>query len=190
MTDRIPTLDPRVARTHQALRDALITLTMERGWDALNVQQVCARAGVGRSTFYVHFADNEDLLLSGFHRDHVAPPAARARNAFGFFRPLIEHVSEYRTLYQALVGTRCEPAVRRRFARVVSELVEAEVPRAAHHELQRTAAVRYLTGACTETLTWWLDQPKPQAAAEIERCLRQLSAGALAQLRPYESAPR
>src|SRR5262249_477652 len=51
--------DRRVVRTRQTLRAALIALLYERGWDAISVQDICGRAGVGRSTFYTHFADKE-----------------------------------------------------------------------------------------------------------------------------------
>ena len=59
---RIPrSTDRRVLRTRAVLRDALITLVGESGWDAITVQDICDRAKVGRSTFYMHFADKEDL---------------------------------------------------------------------------------------------------------------------------------
>ena len=180
MTQRTRPLDPRVARTQQALHEALVSLTLERGWDALNVQQVCERAGVGRSTFYVHFADNEELLLSGFRREHVV---RHASGAFGFLRPLIEHVGEYRPLFLRLVGSSCERAVRRRFSGIVSELIEADIAGMAPASPRRAAAVRYVSGACNETLSWWLEQRTPQSRLEIEHSLRQFSIGAISQLR-------
>jgi len=58
--------DPRVVRTRAALRQALISLILERGWDAVGIHDICQRAQIGRSTFYTHFADKEELLLVGF----------------------------------------------------------------------------------------------------------------------------
>ncbi len=57
--------DRRVKRTRSALRDALVALIVERGWDGFSVQDLCERADVGRSTFYVHFADKEEVLGAG-----------------------------------------------------------------------------------------------------------------------------
>ena len=54
--------DPRAVKTRLALRAALVSLIIERGWDAVAIRDVCQRAGVGRSTFYTHFADREELL--------------------------------------------------------------------------------------------------------------------------------
>src|SRR5690242_18297174 len=65
--------DRRIQRTRRLLHEAILELIHERGWDAITVQDVCERADVGRSTFYVHFADKEELLVSGFGqlRDHL-----------------------------------------------------------------------------------------------------------------------
>jgi AcrR family transcriptional regulator len=55
-------LDPRVKRTRQMLDQAFVELLAEKGFDAVNVQDVTARAGVNRATFYAHFTDKFDLL--------------------------------------------------------------------------------------------------------------------------------
>jgi AcrR family transcriptional regulator len=53
-----------VRRTRDALGDALVALITERPFDAITVQDVLDRAGVSRSTFYTHYRDKNDLLLS------------------------------------------------------------------------------------------------------------------------------
>ena len=58
------TEDRRIARTHRLLQEALISLMGERGYDILTVQDIIDRADVGRSTFYAHFKDKEDLLMA------------------------------------------------------------------------------------------------------------------------------
>ena len=52
-------------RTEQLLRTALFSLIREQGFEALRVQDIIDRANVGRATFYAHFDNKEDLLLSG-----------------------------------------------------------------------------------------------------------------------------
>src|SRR5215207_10196482 len=58
--------DRRVRRTQELLRGALMALIMEKGYDRITVQDILDEADVGRSTFYAHYRDKEDLLLSGF----------------------------------------------------------------------------------------------------------------------------
>src|SRR5690242_18084253 len=59
-------VDRRVERTRQSLQNALSELILEKGYEHVTVQDVIDRANVGRSTFYAHFEDKEQLLLSGF----------------------------------------------------------------------------------------------------------------------------
>src|SRR5512141_2904590 len=61
-----PKIDRRVQRTQQLLREALVALILEKGYDAITVQDILDLANMGRSTFYAHYRDKEDLLLSGF----------------------------------------------------------------------------------------------------------------------------
>src|SRR4026208_2392554 len=56
--------DARVRRTRDALGDALVALMQEKPFDAITVQEVLDRAKVGRSTFYAHYSDKDDLLMS------------------------------------------------------------------------------------------------------------------------------
>src|ERR1035438_5102446 len=56
--------DERIRRTHERLGMALLELILEKPIDKVTVQQVLDRAKVGRSTFYLHFRDKNDLLLS------------------------------------------------------------------------------------------------------------------------------
>lgn len=55
--------DRRVLRTRRQLREALITLILEKGYDTVKVEDITDRADLGRTTFYLHYRDKEELLL-------------------------------------------------------------------------------------------------------------------------------
>jgi AcrR family transcriptional regulator len=59
--------DLRVRRTRKLLHQALIDLSLEKGFAAVTVQDLAERAMVNRSTFYRHFVDKYDLLRSYLH---------------------------------------------------------------------------------------------------------------------------
>src|SRR6202012_5392571 len=59
------TMDRRVRRTRDLLHRALLDLIAEKGYPHITVQDILDRADVGRSTFYTHYRDKEDLLRSG-----------------------------------------------------------------------------------------------------------------------------
>ena len=56
--------DRRIQSTRNRLGNALIALIEEKPIDEVTVREVLDRAGVGRSTFYVHYSDKDDLFLS------------------------------------------------------------------------------------------------------------------------------
>jgi AcrR family transcriptional regulator len=51
--DTAPSLDRRIRRTRATLRDALIALILERGFDSITVQDITDRANLARATFYL-----------------------------------------------------------------------------------------------------------------------------------------
>ena len=57
-------LDRRVQKTRKLLQDALIELVAEKGYESVSIQEILDRANVGRSTFYSHFQDKNQLLHS------------------------------------------------------------------------------------------------------------------------------
>ena len=56
--------DRRVQRTQKHLQNALIELINERQYDVITVQDVVDRANVGRTTFYLHYTNKDDLFMS------------------------------------------------------------------------------------------------------------------------------
>jgi AcrR family transcriptional regulator len=62
MSPNIP--DRRVRKTRKLLQDALIELVAEKGYESVTIREVLDRANVGRSTFYAHFQDKDQLLHS------------------------------------------------------------------------------------------------------------------------------
>lgn len=64
-------VDPRVTRTRKLIRDALISLLMEKSFESISVQDIAERATVNRATFYAHYTD-KFALLDALVREDVA----------------------------------------------------------------------------------------------------------------------
>src|SRR5213083_296749 len=60
MTQSVSNL--RVRRTQKLLREALIALIEERGFDALTIGELTERAMVSRAAFYRNYQDKYDLV--------------------------------------------------------------------------------------------------------------------------------
>lgn len=181
--------DRRSLRTRGALRDAMVALIAERGWDNFGVQDLCERANVGRSTFYSHYTNKDALLVGGFaslqaalqQQARVSGPArkgALAPGSWRFLPGLIEHVQEQRRIFRVMIGRHSAYVVQLRFREMVIRLLTDELPPATGN-LPRPAAARWLAAGLVELLSWWVEQRAPLPPAELAALFDELSSPVL-----------
>ncbi len=176
--------DRRVRRTRGALKEALVDLIVERGWDGFSVQDLCDHADVGRSTFYLHFADKEEVLAGGFADLGQDLRAQLARSGaprpLAFSRGLLDHAQAHLRVFRALVGRRAAHVVQGKMRALVMELVREEVAPRPGADARRDAAAAFLGGALFELLIWSLDARPPTTAEEADALFHELAGPALA----------
>jgi AcrR family transcriptional regulator len=170
-------IDPRIHRTRERLGDALVELVQEKPFDSITVQDVLDRAGVGRSTFYVHYRDKDDLLLSDMDEflEMMATVLSRRADASERVAPVRElfaHVAGERRLYEALIAADrlhdFRELAQEHFARAIEQRL-AELPRARGIAAgQRAALAHAHAGALLSLMTWWLDRGAPGSPAEMD----------------------
>ncbi len=180
--------DRRVGRTRKLLEDAVHDLIVEKGYEAVTVQDIIDRANVGRSTFYAHYTDKQQLLFSHFAdleahlseqqrliRSKSADPVERV---FGFSLAMFQHAQEYRRLWGAVVGKQTGVAIVRRIEGVLEKIVGREIaslaPRGSSLAVPPTVITRYVVNSLLGLLTWWLDEGSRYSAEEVDRMFRLL----------------
>lgn len=159
--------DERIRRTHQRLGSALVQLITEKPIDDITVQEVLDRAKVGRSTFYLHFRDKNDLLLSQLEDglEMWATALSKSQEKSRRVAPVAEffaHVAGAKRLYRALVDSGriqtffdlAEGYFARGIERRLKEL--GRLAKVQHREL--TAHAFALGGSLLSLLRWWLDR--------------------------------
>ena len=176
-------IDRRVARTRRTLHHALLALMRRKGYDAITVEDICAEADVGRSTFYAHFAGKDDLKRSGL--DHhlrqmllERAPAPDGAAAFGFVLPFLEHARDHLDVYQALVAKGGAASTLRMLREIVTEQVRRDVAAAAPDTADappREAVVQFVVGAFMAVLVWWLDGGARLPVARVDALFRRLA---------------
>jgi hypothetical protein len=103
----LKTVDKRVQKTKKVLLDAFVSLIMEKGYLNVSVQDIIERAKVGRSTFYSHF-ENKDQLLKGDNmarllvQDNFESAYSKKREIN--FGRLYSHVKENQPLVNEIFG--------------------------------------------------------------------------------------
>jgi AcrR family transcriptional regulator len=184
--------DRRIQRTRQLLLDALLALVQERGFDSVTVQDVIDRANVGRSTFYAHFVDKEDLLVHAMdpfsaqlrerQRQALRDSAGSDRNAFAFAGELFAHAEGHRGVFRALLGKKGAAIVQRHFQRMQLDLVREELKALAPARAQAQeveAASHQIASGLFGLLVWWMEGRPRMTAVEASDLFRRAARGTL-----------
>ncbi|MEO8102677.1 MAG: TetR/AcrR family transcriptional regulator [Betaproteobacteria bacterium] len=182
--DELKKPDRRVHRSRRTLHEALLALTVERGYDAVTVQQVLDRAEVARSTFYAHFRDKEDLLLAGFQEMRGALPG----NLFAvvgaghsgypdFGLALFRHIDAQRALAKAFLGSTAGNIVYNHLRNILVvetrewlSTCKIKVAKGIPPEL----VVQHVAGSLFALLTWWVDHDFPHTPEKMGTISQQL----------------
>jgi AcrR family transcriptional regulator len=169
--------DARVRRTRDALGDALIALMQEKTFDTITVQDVLDRAHVSRSTFYTHYSDKDDLLMSDaeefFESISIALSTHGDKSERVFpVREFFAHLSDVQPFFKALVKSgkfqENMELARGHFARGIERRL-SELPRAKTLAANELPAIAFAhAGALLSLLTWWLDRGMRETPAEMD----------------------
>jgi AcrR family transcriptional regulator len=176
-------MDARVRRTRDALGDALVALMQEKPFDTITVQDVLDRAKVGRSTFYAHYSDKDDLLMSDaeeFFESISMTLSVRGDTSDRVFpvKEFFSHITEAKPFLDALVSSGklhdnmelAQGLFARGIERRLSELPRGQgIPAA-----ERPAIAFAHAGALLSLLTWWIDRGMRQPPAEMDQLFHKI----------------
>jgi AcrR family transcriptional regulator len=175
--------DSRVQRTRAQLGVALISLITEKPVNDVTVQDVLDRSGVGRSTFYLHYRDKDDLLISQLEMFCETMSTALLVNKEKSPRvlpvaELFAHIGNQNKLYRVLTDSGhlkdFFDLAEGYFARGIERrLVESgRVPQVPARELAARAAA--LSGSLLSLLRWWLDRGEKESPGQMDKIFHQL----------------
>ena len=175
--------DARVRRTRDALGDALVALMQEKPFDTITVQDVLDRANVSRSTFYSHYSDKDDLLMSDAEEFFEAISTALSQHGDKSDRvfPVQEfftHLADVQPFFKALVKSgkfqENMDLARGHFARGIERRL-AELPRGRSIPQNELPAIAFThAGALLSLVTWWLDRGMRESPAEMDQLFHRL----------------
>ena len=169
--------DERARRTRDRLGDAFVALIHEKPIEDVTVQDVLDRASVGRSTFYLHFRDKNDLLLSQleiFLEMTSATLSVRkeASDRIVAVAEMFSHIENQSELYRILAGAgRLNDffdLAQTYFARGIEHRLRASkrLPKMSQSELAARASA--MAGSLLSLLRWWLDRGAKESPAEMD----------------------
>jgi AcrR family transcriptional regulator len=164
------------------LGEALLALMLEKRYDTITVQEIIDRANVGRSTFYSHYLDKEDLLQHEVadlvHRLTVHMDRSAGGNRVVPSIELFRHLHESRDLIRALVRGRAMDTVLKTMHAHLADHVRHRLMRrlspGTEPALPLDLVAHYVAGVILNLFDWWQEHDMRQTPEEIDAYFKQL----------------
>ncbi|MDJ0376446.1 TetR/AcrR family transcriptional regulator [Cryobacterium sp. PH31-L1] len=174
-------IDPRMARTRQALTEALLRLLDSTNLNSITVAGLCREAGVHRTTFYGHSPDVVSFAaalfvgeLDSIARVDIDPARAGTPESISTayaasLRQLLEHVATRRPVYRALftspVGSgfrvHLTERMRDRALTAMNSWSQQGIATAVDNE----SAAAFISGGLVGSIEYWSASNRTDAAA-------------------------
>ena len=170
-------VDRRIQRTRRMLSEALFALIVERGYEAITVQDITERANVGRATFYLHYKDKEELLSASLKQlvneltQYVEPNSESPTTYKTLSVRVFKHIAQHHILYRALLGESGPPIISIGMKRYLAALIQNYVikPLLARGKVvvDSELLAAHAAGSLLALLVWWLDHNLMPSAEEM-----------------------
>jgi AcrR family transcriptional regulator len=175
--------DRRSKRTRQLLGNALVELMLEKPFDEITVQDILDRADIGRSTFYAHYSDKENLLMSEIERviyqlDAYTRAVGEQTHLLLPSLELFRHLREQHRLLQAFIWGRASDMLTRSFQGRVSKIVEhnllALMGDTVKFSVPLSLIADFVTATFMTLLRWWLDDEMRSTPEQMDEMFQKL----------------
>lgn len=175
-----PSKDRRVQKTQKLLQEALVSLIRGRDYDSIAIKEILDRANVGRSTFYTHFRDKEELFVSVIHEmlrsvqpAQVPSSAKRYERILWFSLPIFQYHDRHRREPGVKIGVRGRTILHEHLREALTELIADDARREFRiwhkngSNLPPSLLVHYVTSTFILVLNWWLENESPLSPEKI-----------------------
>jgi len=171
--------DRRSQRTRNLLSEAFVELMREKGYSAITVNDLIERANIGRSTFYSHYRDKDDLFVHELDRviealTHQIPDQEELPffPSLGLFR----HVGEEYELYKALVWTPGIDLLIKHLQKSLSARIEQGLQKTGRDfDLPLPLLASFMAGSFLSLLKWWLENKMIYSPDEMDTMFKKLT---------------
>ena len=183
-----PTLpdDPRVQRSVEALREALLELLKNKRFDQIEIKDITDAAGVSYRTFFRRFASKDELLeeiataevRSLLTLGEAAVGTAHRQNSI---QNLCEYVQRHRKLWTVLLTGGAASVMREEFMRV-AKTNAMKGPRI-NPWLPLELSVPFVTNGIFDIFAWWMGLPEDYPIEKVIKIFNVLIVDSLARPR-------
>jgi AcrR family transcriptional regulator len=155
-------------------------LAAEKSFASLSIQKVTKRAGLNRTTFYLHYQGMHELLkdcaltlFDEMRRQIYANTPLSGKWSTEKIEPYVEsvfhHLAKYQKFYRAMLGKQGDPYFRSLFQERLTELVFEPILQSApavKQNQQFEITQQFFIAGFAGVATWWLEKDMPLSPAE------------------------
>jgi AcrR family transcriptional regulator len=169
-------------RTIAQLRQAAMELLLEKGYDAISIQDITDRADLGRGTFYIYFRNKEEIVWNIIEEGIKRTTEEAILNAAGempeqpeyfSYVNIFRHAQQNRDLYRIMIGGQGSSLLTKRIQDyLTADFIHDHRKYGIYDSGNAPPEIfaQILTGALFRLLIWWLETPNdysPEQMAEI-----------------------
>lgn len=155
----------------------------EKGYDGVTIQDITERANLGRTTFYLHY-DNKDELFLDHHEEFSGIMMINLLNREQLlsddpqagYVEFFEHLQEKREMYHAVMGAKDTAMIMRGVTIQLQQNLETSLSQifTTPPTIPIDILTRYIVSAQLSMIDWWLTQHNAYTAYEICQMLQQM----------------
>lgn len=177
-------VDPRVKRTRRMLRDALVSLILEKDFSSISIKDITERAETAYITFFRHYESLDQLLMEVLDEGlaelmtHIETLAKQsdtsALETEG--RLIFEYIEQKADLFHILLKSQSVARVRRKVVRNISAVFQKSCVPLERLSNQTTIAIasNHIATSLLSLIEWWLEnnmKPSPREMGKVYKSL-------------------
>jgi AcrR family transcriptional regulator len=180
-------VDPRVIRTRQLIKDALIDLLQEMEINKITVNKLAERATINRVTFYLHYRDIPDMLekMAQEMVEDIEKIMTSTENTSDSSEDikwlklldLLEYIADNAKFYKVVLGSRRTPIFTERLLNILSDAITERTENdsfLATKDIPKDIAIWYGSSALIGTIVKWLHRDMPYTPQYLAKKLYML----------------
>jgi AcrR family transcriptional regulator len=171
--------DRRSQRTRHLLSAALVELIREKDYSTITVSDIIDRANVGRSTFYAHYRDKDDLFVGELDRViEVLSQHIPNQEEIPFFPSLglFRHVGEEYELYKSLLWGSGIDLLIKHLQKSLSKRIEQGLQESRKEfAIPLPILASFIAGSFLTLLKWWLENKMIYSPEEMDEIFKRLT---------------
>jgi AcrR family transcriptional regulator len=173
--------DRRVKRTQNLLAKALISLTLEKGYDSVTIRDITERADVGYATFFRHYHDKDallqdvlDVVLSELI--NLLRPSSPGNDPADVGTLIFSYVQEHSEIIRVLLSSRGSSLLMQRMVEAGTQSVLCQNTTLPGSPVPADIAAYLLVTSSIALIQWWLEHGMPYPPQRMGVIYRELIA--------------